>query len=84
MAYKGNMKKRMAAAGKSGAAIALILGDEELARNEVKVKDLASGGQAGLPLDDRFAEALNGQLAQLGRGPTAGRTLPAPEASSAS
>ncbi|HEX8379337.1 MAG TPA: histidine--tRNA ligase [Allosphingosinicella sp.] len=84
MAYKGNMKKRMAAAGKSGAAIALILGDEELARNEVKVKDLASGGQAGLPLDDRFAEALNGQLAQLGRGPTAGRTLTAPGASSAS
>ncbi|HEX8257074.1 MAG TPA: histidine--tRNA ligase [Allosphingosinicella sp.] len=82
MAYKGNMKKRMSAAGKSGAVIALILGDEELARGEVTMKDLASGAQSSLSLDDRFAEAVEGQLAELARGPLAGWTIYAPERTS--
>ena len=78
MAYRGNMKKRMSAAGKSGAAIALIVGDEELARSEVKVKDLASGAQESLRLDDRLEDELQGRLTRLGRGPMAGWTVYAP------
>jgi histidyl-tRNA synthetase len=34
----GNLKKQFKKADKSGAAIALILGDEELARQEITVK----------------------------------------------
>jgi histidyl-tRNA synthetase len=78
MAYKGNMKKRMSAAGNSGAALALILGDEELARREILVKDLASGAQDSVPLDDRLEVDLQGRLSRLGRGPTAGWPACAP------
>jgi histidyl-tRNA synthetase len=78
MAYKGNMKKRMSAAGKSGAALALILGDDELARSEVTVKDLASGAQESVRLD-HIGDDLQGRLAMLGRGPMAGLTVYAPK-----
>ena len=59
MAYKGNMKKRMAKADSSGAVFAIIIGDEELARGEAAVKDLVSGEQRNVPLD-RLAEAVRG------------------------
>lgn len=78
MAYKGNMKKRMSAAAKSGAAIALILGDDELARQQTKVKDLATGEQSEVSLSD-IADDLDGRLANLGRGSMAGWTVYAPE-----
>jgi histidyl-tRNA synthetase len=45
MAFKGNMKKRMQKAASSGARFAVILGDDELARDEASLKDLASGEQ---------------------------------------
>jgi histidyl-tRNA synthetase len=51
MAFRGNMKKRMAKADASGARFAIILGDDELARGEAAVKDLASGVQQSHPLD---------------------------------
>jgi len=57
MAYRGNMKKRMQKASASGARFAVILGDDELARGEAAVKDLASGEQRHVALD-RLAEAL--------------------------
>jgi histidyl-tRNA synthetase len=57
MAYRGNMKKRMQKASASGARFAVILGDDELARGEAAVKDLASGEQRHVPLD-ALAEAL--------------------------
>lgn len=50
MAYKGNMKKRMQKADAAGARFALILGDDELARGEVALKDLVSGSQSAVPL----------------------------------
>ena len=52
MAFKGNMKKRMAKADSSGARFAVIVGDDELDRNEASVKDLRSGEQHKLSLDD--------------------------------
>src|SRR2546423_701500 len=51
MAYRGNMKKRLSRANASGAAYALILGDDELDRGEAQLKDLATGEQRPVSLD---------------------------------
>ena len=50
MAYRGNMKRRMAKANDSGARFAIILGEDELARGEAAVKDLGSGEQRNVAL----------------------------------
>jgi len=50
MAFRGNLKKRMQKASASGARYAIILGEDELARGEAAVKDLASGEQQNVPL----------------------------------
>jgi histidyl-tRNA synthetase len=60
MAYKGNMKKRMQRANASGARLAIIIGDDELARGEAAVKDLVSGTQESVALA-RLAEAVRTQ-----------------------
>lgn len=57
MAFRGNMKKRMARANDSGARFAVIIGDDELARGEVAVKNLANGAQSNIALAG-LAEAL--------------------------
>lgn len=57
MAFRGNMKKRMSKASESGAAFALILGDDELDRGEAQVKNLGSGEQRSVALD-QLGEAL--------------------------
>ncbi|GGP00652.1 histidine--tRNA ligase [Stakelama pacifica] len=57
MAFRGNMKKRMAKADALGARYAVILGDDELARGEAGVKNLATGEQQPVALD-ALAEAL--------------------------
>ncbi len=51
MAFRGNMKKRMQRADSSGARYAIIVGDDELGRGEVTLKDLATGKQESIPLD---------------------------------
>ena len=51
MAYRGNMKKRMSKANASGARFAAIVGDDELQRGEVQLKELQSGEQRAVPLD---------------------------------
>src|SRR5688500_5931463 len=48
MAFKGNMKRRMARADASGARFAIILGDDELARGEAAVKDLRRAEQTSI------------------------------------
>ncbi len=50
-AFGGNMKKRMKHANKINAWAAVILGEDELARGEVQIKNLDSGDQAAIPLD---------------------------------
>lgn len=45
MGFRGNMKKRMQRANASGAAFAVIIGEDELARGEAAVKNLVSGEQ---------------------------------------
>ena len=57
MSYRGNMKKRMSKASASGASRALIIGDDELARNEAQLKDLTTGEQRSVPFQG-LAEAL--------------------------
>lgn len=56
---RGNMAKRMKRANKANARTAVILGDDEMARGEATVKDMASGEQSSVALDQ-----LAGVLAQ--------------------
>ena len=57
MSYRGNLKKRMSRANASGAAYALILGDEELDSGQAQLKNLETGDQRAVSLD-LIAEAL--------------------------
>jgi histidyl-tRNA synthetase len=57
MAYRGNMKKRLSRANDSGAAYALIIGDDELDRGEAQLKNLRTGEQRAVSLD-LLAQAL--------------------------
>jgi histidyl-tRNA synthetase len=50
LGYSGNMKKRLARANKMNARAAIILGDEELARDAAAVRDLDTGDQEEVPL----------------------------------
>ena len=74
MAYRGNTKKRFAKADSAGAAFALVLGDDELARSEINVKDLLDGTQSSVPLN-ALKDSLAGMLSKRGRGPMIGWTL---------
>lgn len=51
MAFGGNMKRRMKRADKVNATAAVILGDDELQRGVVQIKDLATGEQVEAPID---------------------------------
>ena len=51
MAYRGNMKRRLARANEAGASFALILGDDELDFGKVQLKDLSTGEQRPVSLD---------------------------------
>ncbi|MBA3576900.1 MAG: histidine--tRNA ligase [Sphingomonas sp.] len=57
MAFRGNMKKRLSRANSAGARFALILGDDELERGVIQVKDLRSGEQSAVALGE-VAEAV--------------------------
>src|SRR3546814_17358439 len=57
MAFKGNMKKRLAKADALGARYALILGDDEIAKGVASVKNLGAGTQIEVALD-ALAQAL--------------------------
>ena len=50
IAYRGNLKRRMERADKTGARMAVIVGAEDAARGVVQVRDLASGLQAEVAL----------------------------------
>ncbi len=58
MGYRGNLGKRMKRANKFNARIAIILGDEELARGVAMVRDLDSGDQTEIALDDITAHVI--------------------------
>jgi histidyl-tRNA synthetase len=50
LGYSGNLKKRLARANKIGARAAVILGEDELARHAVGVRDLDAATQQEVPL----------------------------------
>ena len=53
-----SLKAQMRYADKIGAAYSAVLGESELAGGTVKVRDMAGGGQAELPLGDGFLGAF--------------------------
>jgi len=53
--YRGNLKRRMERANRSGARAVVILGEAELARGVAQVKDLASGEQQEIALAELAA-----------------------------
>ncbi len=52
MAYRGNMKKRMQKANDARARFAVLMGEDEMARGEVALKDLVSGEQRGVAVSE--------------------------------
>jgi histidyl-tRNA synthetase len=61
LGFSGNVKKRMKRADRLRARAAIILGEDELARNAATVRDLDTGGQELVSLD-----ALSDRLARFG------------------
>jgi histidyl-tRNA synthetase len=57
MAFKGNMKRRLAKADAQGARFAVIIGDDELAKGAAGVKSLADGTQQEVAFE-ALAKAL--------------------------
>jgi histidyl-tRNA synthetase len=51
MAFKGNMKRRLAKADAQGARFAVIIGDDELAKGVAAIKALSDGTQSEVALD---------------------------------
>ncbi|HWK47119.1 MAG TPA: histidine--tRNA ligase [Stellaceae bacterium] len=64
LGFGGNASKRMKRANKLGARVALVLGDDELARGVVSLRDLDAGSQAEVPRAELSArlEALMPRL----------------------
>jgi histidyl-tRNA synthetase len=57
MAYGGRgLKGAMKAADRSGAALAVVIGAEELATRVVQLKDLSTGEQQAVSADDVVAQ----------------------------
>lgn len=52
MAYRGNLKRRMERANRTGARAAVLLGEAEAARGVAQVKDLATGVQTEVPVGE--------------------------------
>ncbi|MDP6692642.1 MAG: histidine--tRNA ligase [Alphaproteobacteria bacterium] len=52
MAFRGNLSRRLKRANKQNARAALILGDDEIAKGIVTLRDLDDGGQQDVALDD--------------------------------
>jgi histidyl-tRNA synthetase len=58
--FTGNLKRRLARADKIGARLAVILGEDELAKGVAVLRDLDAGSQIELPLDAVVAHLQRG------------------------
>ncbi|MBM3645662.1 MAG: histidine--tRNA ligase [Alphaproteobacteria bacterium] len=65
LAYKGNMKRRLQRANKLQASHAVIMGDAELAKGVVALKNLDSGEQREVALDELVDELEVEAMASL-------------------
>lgn len=54
-----SMKSQMKSASKSGARVAVIVGEDELAAGTVTVRDLEAGEQRSIPMTDLVADVLS-------------------------
>ncbi len=52
LGYSGNLGRRLRRADRIGARAAVLLGDDELAKGVATVRDLDSGAQSEVALDD--------------------------------
>ena len=52
LGYSGNLSRRMRRANRANARAAVLIGDDEVARHAVTVRDLDSGEQAEVPMSD--------------------------------
>ena len=52
LGYRGNVSKRMKAANRARARAAILIGEDEIKRGAVTLRDLDSGEQAEVPLAD--------------------------------
>jgi len=55
MAYRGNLKRRLERANKTGARAAILVGGDEMTRGVAQVKNLVTGTQAEVPLAELVA-----------------------------
>jgi len=53
------LRAQMKYADKIGARYSVVIGDNEIAENKARVKNMESGEQTELPLDDSFAEKFS-------------------------
>ena len=56
LGYSGNLQRRMRRANRINARAAVLIGEDEAARNVVTLRDLDSGEQSEVPLDDSSSE----------------------------
>jgi histidyl-tRNA synthetase len=56
IAMRGSLRSQLRTADKQGARMALIIGDNEIAEGVMTLRDLRTGDQAGIPVDDLVAE----------------------------
>ena len=50
MGFSGNVKKRLNRANKTGAPAAILLGEDEIAKDVATVRDMVTGEQSEVPL----------------------------------
>jgi len=63
----GSFKSQFKRADRSGAALALVLGDDELARGEIGLKPLRGGGNGGAAQEQMPIDVLAERLAEIVR-----------------
>jgi histidyl-tRNA synthetase len=56
LGYSGNVGRRMRRANNVNARVAVLLGEEEIARRVVALRDLDSGEQTEVPMDPSLSE----------------------------
>jgi histidyl-tRNA synthetase len=66
LGYSGNLSRRMRRANRVNARVALLIGDDECAKNVVTWRDLESGEQAEVPLIASSLPELIAKLKALG------------------
>jgi histidyl-tRNA synthetase len=66
LGYSGNLSRRMRRANRVNARAAVLIGDDEVARNVVTLRDLDSGEQAEVPIVASTSQELVAKLKALG------------------